>query len=458
MASKLPPQTTLTDTDEALTMLDDLVKIAMSRGADTADAILVNGVSLSVAQRLGEREKLERAEGNDLGLRVLIGRKQAIASSNDWTPESLDELVDRAMAMAAAVPDDPYCGLPDENEIFSGPLIDPDICDDTEPSVITLTARAKMCEDAALAVEGVTNSEGAEASWSLAEIALLGSNGFAGSYAVSRHGVGTAVLAGEGTGMERDYEFSSAVFMEDLDDPAETGERAGVRATSRLGARKVQTAKVPVVYDPRVANSLVGHLASAANGAAIARGTSFLKDSMDERIFAEGIVVTDDPHRERGLRSKPFDAEGMANPALDLVEDGVLKSWILDLRSARQLGLQTTGRAARGASSPPSPSTTNLYMRPGKQSAQELIKDIKSGFYVVELIGFGVNMVTGDYSRGAAGFWIENGEVTYPVNEITIAGNLKDMFRSLTPASDLEFRYGTNAPTIRVEGMTVAGA
>jgi len=458
MASKLPPQTTLTDTDEALTMLDDLVGVAKARGADAADAILVNGVSLSVAQRLGQREKLERAEGSDLGLRVLIGRKQAIASSNDWTPESLDELVDRALAMAATVPEDPYCGLPDENEVFSGPLIDPDICDDTEPTVTTLTARAKMCEDAALAVEGVTNSEGAEASWSLTEIALLGSNGFAGSYAVSRHGVGTAVLAGEGADMERDYDFSSTVFMEDLENPAEVGERAGIRATSRLGARKVQTAKVPVVYDPRVANSLAGHLASAVNGTAIARGTSFLKDSMGERIFAKGIVVTDDPHRGRGLRSKPFDAEGMANPALDLIEDGVLKSWILDLRSARQLGLQTTGRAARGASSPPSPSVTNLYMRPGQPSAQELIKDIKSGFYVVELIGFGVNMVTGDYSRGAAGFWIENGEVTYPVNEVTIAGNLRDMFLSLTPANDLEFRYGTNAPTIRVEGMTVAGA
>ena len=455
---KPPPQTTLTESDEALTLLDDLVKRARARGADAADALLVNGVTLSVSQRLGQQEKLERAEGSDLGLRVLIGRKQAIASSNDWTEDSLDALAERALAMAAAVPDDPYCGLPEPREVFAGPLIDPDICDATEPDVATLTERARACEDAARAVDGVTNSEGAEASWSLSEVSLLASNGFAGSYAISRHGIGTAVVAGDSAAMERDYEFSSAVYMADLDDPAEVGERAGIRATSRLGARKVETVKVPVVYDPRVANSLVGHLASGANGSAVARGTSFLKDSMGERVFAEGIGIVDNPHRTRGLRSKPFDAEGMANPLLKLVEDGVLKSWVLDLRTARQLKLTTTGRAARGVSSPPSPAVTNLYMKSGTISPQDLIRNIKSGFYVVELIGFGVNMITGDYSRGAAGFWIENGEVTYPVSEVTIAGNLKDMFRNLRPANDLEFRYGANAPTIRVDGMTVAGS
>lgn len=454
---KPPPQTTLTESDEALTLLDDLVKMAQARGADAADALLVNGVTLSVSERLGQPEKLERAEGNDLGLRVLIGRKQAIASSNDWKEDSLEELVDRAMAMAAAVPDDPFCGLPDAGEVFAGPLIDPEICDDTEPDVEALRERVKACEDAARAVDGITNSEGAEASWSLTEISLLASNGFAGSYASSRHGIGTAVVAGNGKTMERDYEFSSAVFMADLDDPAEVGERAGIRAVSRLGARKPETARVPVVYDPRVANSLVGHLASAVNGTAIARGTSFLKDSMGQQVFADGIGIVDNPHRTRGLRSKPFDAEGMANPLINLVENGVLQSWVLDLRTARQLKLETTGRAARGVSSPPSPAVTNLYMKSGPVSPHDLIKDIRSGFYVVELIGFGVNMITGDYSRGAAGFWIENGEVTYPVSEVTIAGNLKDMFRNLTPADDLEFRYGTNAPTIRVDGMTVAG-
>lgn len=458
MATREPPPPKLTETDDALNLLDDLVARAKNRGADAADAVLANGIALSVGQRMGKREKMERAEGNDMGLRVFIGKRQAIVSSSDWTSKSLDELVERALAMAKSVPEDPHCGLPGENEIFVGPLIDPDICDDTEPSPAQLGTRAKQCEDAARSVPGVTNSEGAEASWSLSEISVLASNGFAGSYATSRHSIGAAVLAGEDTEMERDYDFCTTVHLEDLDEPEDIGVSAGVRATSRLGAKKVETAKVPVVYDPRVANSLVNHFASAVNGAAVARGTSFLKDRMGEQIFADGITIIDDPQRPRGLRSKPFDGEGMANPELALIEDGRLRSWILDLRSARQLGLATTGRASRGTSSPPSPSATNLYMRPGKVTSAELIGDIREGFYVVELIGMGVNMVTGDYSRGAAGFWIENGEVTYPVSEITIAGNLKDMFMNLTPANDLEFRYGVNAPTLRLEGMTVAGA
>jgi PmbA protein len=450
MAKREPPQPKLTETDDALNLLDDLVARARQRGADAADAVLANGIAVSVGQRMGKREKLERAEGNDLGLRVFVGKRQAIVSSSDWTSKSLDELVERALAMAGSVPEDPYCGLAGENDVFVGPLIDPDICDDAEPTTAQLGARAKQCEDAARSVPGVTNSEGAEATnsegaeagWSLSEISILASNGFAGSYATSRHSIGAAVLAGKDTEMERDYDFCTTVHLLDLDEPEDIGVSAGVRATSRLGARKVETARVPIVYDPR----------------AVARGTSFLKDRMGEQVFADGIAIVDDPQRPRGLRSKPFDAEGMANPEMPLVEEGKLRNWFLDLRSARQLGLKSTGRAARGTSSPPSPSATNLYMRPGKASAADLIADIKDGFYVVELIGMGVNMVSGDYSRGAAGFWIENGEVTYPVSEITIAGNLKDMFMNLTPASDLEFRYGVNAPTIRVEGMTIAGA
>lgn len=454
------PKTTphVREADDVLDMLDDLVARAKRRGADAADAVLVSGVSMSAGQRLGEREKLERAEGNDLGLRVLVGKRQAIASSNDWTPESLDQLVDRAFAMASEVPEDPYCGLADPQEIFTGPLIDPDICDPAEPTMDVLAARAGACEDAARAVEGISNSEGAEASWSMTSIAMLASNGFAGRYTVSRHGFGVAILAEKDDAMERDYEFSSAVFEEDLEDAEAVGRRAAERTIRRLGARKVPTVQAPVVFDPRVANSLVRHLAGAANGASVARGTSFLKDRMGRRIFADGIGITDDPHRERGLASKPFDADGMANTVMNLVEDGVLKNWVLDLRSARQLGLPTTGRASRGTSSPPSPSTTNLYLNPGDASPAELMADINGGLYVTELIGMGVNMITGDYSRGAAGFWIENGEITYPVSEITIAGKLNGMFTRLTPANDLKFRYGTNAPTTRVDGMTVAGA
>jgi PmbA protein len=458
MAKREPPPPRLTETDDALNLLDDLVARAKNRGADAADAVLANGIAVSVGQRMGKREKLERAEGADLGLRVFDGKRQAIASSSDWTSKSLDELVERAMAMARSVPEDTHCGLPGENEVFVGPLIDPDICDDAEPSAAQLGTRAKQCEDAARSVPGVTNSEGAEASWSLSEIAILASNGFAGSYATSRHSIGAAVLAGKDTEMERDYDFCTTVHLEDLDEPEVIGVSAGVRATSRLGAQKVETAKVPVVYDPRVASSLLNHFASAVNGTAVARGTSFLKDRMGEQVFADGVTIIDDPQRPRGLRSKPFDAEGMANPEMALVEDGRLGNWILGLRSARQLGLSTTGRASRGTSSPPGPSATNLYMRPGEVTPADLIGDIGEGFYVVELIGMGVNMVTGDYSRGAAGFWIENGEVTYPVSEITIAGNLKDMFMNLTPADDLVFRYGVNAPTTRLEGMTIAGA
>jgi PmbA protein len=247
------------------------------------------------------------------------------------------------------------------------------------------------------------------------------------------------------------------VFSEDLDDPATVGKSAGERAVKRLNPRKVGTQKVPVVFDPRVSNGMLRHLAGAINGSAIARGTSFLKDSMGQRILPAALSVIDDPQRKRGMASKPFDAEGIANKSIALVEGGVLKSWVLDLRSARQLGLTTTGRASRGTSAPPSPSTTNLYLPAGTITRDALIAGIKAGFYVNELMGFGVNTVTGDYSRGASGFWIENGAIAYPVSEVTIAGNLKDMFLNMLPADDLEFRYAVNAPTVRIDGMTIAG-
>jgi PmbA protein len=359
--------------------------------------------------------------------------------------------------MAKAVPEDPYCGLAEPGQIFTGTPADLDIFDPTEPTPDDLIARAQAAEAAARAVPGVTNSEGAEASWSANSVMLAASNGFSGHYSISRHGVGVSVIAGEGTAMERDYEFSSTVHCSDLDDSAEVGRQAGERAVRRLGARKGPTVRVPVVYDPRVSHGLIGHFAGAINGASIARGTSFLKGSMGKPVFQSSITITDDPHRMRGLRSKPFDGEGLPNEPLDLIDGGVLTCWIMDLRSARQLGLQSTGRAARGVSAPPSPATTNLYMAPGTVTPTELMADIDSGFYVTELMGFGIDGLTGDYSRGAAGFWIEKGEITYPVSEMTIAGNLKDMFMNLTPADDLVFRYASNAPTLRVDGLTVAG-
>ena len=451
------PAAPVTEQD-VLNLLSDLIAQARKAGADAADAIFVNGISLSHAQRLGKIEKLERSEGSDLGLRVLVGKRQAIVSSSDTSRPALEELVARAVAMARTVPEDPYCGLADPDRIFRGPVADLEIHDPREPAPQLLIERASKAEDAARAIPGVTNSEGAEASWGQTRVALAASNGFAGGYAVSRQSVGVAVLAGEGTAMERDYEFSSAVFREDLDDPADVGRSAGERAVRRLKPRKVGTQKLPVVYDPRVSNGLLRHLAGAINGSAIARGTSFLKDSLGKRIMPAALSVFDDPHRKRGLASKPFDAEGIANDALALVEDGVLQTWILDLRSARQLGLETIGRAARGTSGPPSPSTTNLYLPAGRITRDALLADIKSGLYVNELMGFGINGVTGDYSRGASGFWIENGELAYPISEVTIAGNLKDMCLNMLPADDLKFRYGTDAPTIRVDGLTIAGS
>jgi PmbA protein len=366
------------------------------------------------------------------------------------------ELVERAVAMARAVPEDPYCGLAEPTLLAKAPP-DLDLHDPTEPDAGALERLAAAAEDAARAVKGVTNSEGAEASWGRSGIWLVTSGGFAGHYRGSSFGVSAAVVAGSGTAMERDYDHSSARFMADLEDAATIGRQAGEKAVARLNPRKVPTCKVPVVFDPRISAGLLRHLVGAISGPAIARGTSFLKDRLGRAVFAPGIRITDDPHRRRGLASKPFDGEGVANAPRDIVADGVLQTWLLDVRSANQLGLTTTGHAARGTSSPPSPAPTNLYLAPGRQSPAALIGEIAEGFYVTELIGMGVNGVTGDYSRGAAGFWIKDGARTHPVSELTIAGNLKDMFRALTPADDLVFRHGINAPTVRVDGLTIAG-
>ena len=442
--------------DDALDLLTALIAKAKRLGADAADAVLFEGASISHARRLGKTEKLERSEGYDLGLRVFFGKRQATVSSNDRTPAALDELAERAIAMARVVPEDPYCGIAAPEELARD-IPELDIFDPVEPATETLIERAAAAEDAARAVPGITNSEGAEAGWGRSKVVLAASNGFSGSYENSGQGVSVAVVAGDGTEMERDYDFSSAVYAADLEEAAVIGKRAGERVVKRLKPRKVASQKVAVVFDPRVARGLLGHLTGAISGPSIARGTSFLKDKLGQQIFAKGITVREDPHRRRGLRSKPFDGEGIANRRRAIVEDGVLTTWLLDLASARQLGLKTTGHAARGTGSPPGPSPTNLWLESGALSPQALMADIAQGFYVTELMGMGVNGITGDYSRGAAGYWIERGQLAYPVSEVTIAGNLKDMFLQLTAASDLEFRTGFDAPTVRIEGMTVAG-
>lgn len=445
----------MTDSSD-LDLLSDLISRAKAAGADTADAILADGTSLSLSQRLGRPERLERAEGGDLGLRVFVGRQSAIVSSSDRSKAALAELVERAVAMARAVPEDPFAGLADPGQLARS-WEDLDLDDPAEPSAEDLIAAAKEAEETALAISGVTNSEGAEAGWGRTRISLVSGNGFSGSYSRSSRSLSVSVIAGEGVGMETDYDFTSAVYAEDMEDAATVGRRAGERAVARLGARKVASARVPVIYDPRVAGSLLGHLTGAISGPAIARGVSFLKDRMGDALFAPGIEIVDDPHRRRGRRSKPFDGEGIANRRREIVTDGRLTTWLLDLRSARQLGLETTGHAARGTSSPPSPSPTNLFLRPGKDDPKALIGGIGKGLYVTQMMGSAVNGLTGDYSRGATGFWIENGEIAYPVNEVTVAGNLKEMFARLVPASDLVFRTGIDSPTVMIDGMTVAG-
>jgi PmbA protein len=354
------------------------------------------------------------------------------------------------------VPEDEFCGLADPDSLARD-WPDLDLCDSGEPMAEDLLAQIAELEETALAVPGVSNSEGADAGWSRSTVTLAASTGFTGGYSVSRRSLSVSVLAGSGTGMERDYDYHSTVYAGDLESPVIIGRRAGERVVARLNPRKVATQAVPVVFDPRVAGGLVSHLTGAISGAAIARGTSFLKDKMGQAVFAPGITIVDDPHIRRGLRSKPFDAEGQANTRRNLIDGGVLTTWLLDCRSARQLGLTSTGHAARGTGGPPGPSATNVYLAPGEETPEQLLGDIRQGFYITSLMGSGVNGITGDYSRGASGFWIEDGKIAFPVAEVTIAGNLKDMYLTLRPANDLEFRHGVDSPTLRVEGMTVAG-
>lgn len=437
-------------------LLADLVARARAAGADAADAVLIEGTSLAVERRMGRTEKLERSESQDLGLRVFVGRRAAIVSSTTVDPAGFAGLAERAVAMARIVPEDPMGGL--AGEAAAPGAVDLDMDDPREPDAAALVARASLAEEAALAVAGVTNSEGAEAGYGRTEVSLLTSAGFAGGYARTSHSVSAVALAGAGTGMQRDYDYASATHLGDLEEPAGLGRTAGEWAVARLNPVRPRTARVPVVFDPRVAGSLLGHLASAINGGAIVRGTSFLKDKLGQAVFGPGIQVRDDPRRARGLRSRPFDGEGVPTEARAIIEDGVLMTWLLDSRSAQQLGLASTGHAARGTRGPPSPAATNLYLAAGGLTPAGLMADVKEGLYVTELLGMGVNGVTGDYSRGAAGFMIRDGALAEPVAEITVAGNLGDMFLHVTPANDLRLRRGTDAPTVRVEGMTMAGS
>lgn len=439
-----------------LEVLGSLLAAAKSAGAEAADALLVKTTSLSLERRLGAIQHFERSEAAEAGLRVFVAGRTAIVSTGRIDPHDFPAIAERAIAMARTLPADPHARLAEPSPPpDAGPL---ELVDPLEPDPAALTALAGDAEDAALAVPGVTNSEGAEAGWTRSEVALATSAGFRGEYARTSHAISVVAVAGTGTAMQRDYDFSTVVHRADLEDAASLGAEAGRRAVARLNPTRPSTRRLPIIYDARVAGSLLGHLAAAINGGAVARGTSFLKDRMGQPIFAAGIAVHDDPRRPRGLRSRPFDGEGLATSARALVSDGRLESWLLDLASAHQLGLTSTAHARRGPSAPPEPGASNLYLAAGTLSPHALMADIGEGLLVTELIGHGINPVTGDYSRGAAGFMIRHGEVAEPVAEITIAGNLSDMFAHLVPANDLRFRRGTDAPTVRIDGMTMGGA
>jgi PmbA protein len=437
-----------------------LLREAKAQGADNADSVLFETVDMNVSQRLGKPEGLERSESKAIGIRAFVGEKQAIASSTDLSQEALKELASRAVSMARMAPPDPDGKLAPA-KLHATASHNLDLFDAAEPDVDWMRSQCGAAEEAALAVKGITNSEGADCSYGQSHVSLgileNGKETFSNRYTSSYFFISVSVLAGAETSMERDYDFSSTHHRADLQNPSTIGKTAGELAIKKLAPRKVKSCQVPVVFDPRVSKSLLGIFASSINGASVARGSSFLKDDKGKLVFSPSVNITDDPHIVRGLGSKPFDGEGVANKKCSLVENGVLMNWLLDMRTASKLGLATTGHAARGIASPPSPSSTNLYMHAGNVSVPELISDIKNGFYVTETFGMGVNTTTGDYSQGASGFWIENGEIVYPVSEITIAGGLRDMFAHITPANDLRFRYSTNAPTLRVEAMTIAG-
>ncbi|QLC26570.1 TldD/PmbA family protein [Parasphingopyxis algicola] len=443
---------------EAQARVSDLVASAKKAGADAADVLYSGGVSTEVQVRLGELEDVQRSEGEEIGLRFFVGRRSASVSSSDLSDAALATLVERAAAMAREAPEDAYAGLAPEDRLFTGELPGLDIDDGQDAAPEIMRSHALEAEDAARAIDGVTNSEGGGASAGRSIMALATSHGFCGGYQASSYGCSASVIAGEGGAMQRDYAYRTARHFEDLDSPASIGRRAGERTVARLDPAKLASGAMPVVFDPRVSGGLLGHLIGAITGSAITRGTSFLRDSLEEQVFSKGVTVRDDPLRRRGLRSRPFDGEGLPVTDRAIIDDGVLTGWLLDSASARQLGLEPTGHAKRGIGGPPGAGATNLHLEAGTATRDELIGDIDQGVLVTELIGMGVNPVTGDYSRGASGFLIENGAIGAPVAEITIAGNLKDMYRELTPANDLEFIRGVNAPSVRIEGMTVAGA
>ena len=444
--------------DAARERAASLVDIARRKGAGAADAVYVGERSQGVSVRLGKLEDVHRSEGEEIGLRVFLGKRNATVASSDLSAEALDALIDRALAMAAEAPEDRYAGLAPTELLFHGDAADFDLDDGGDPDPARLKERALAAEDAARAVDGVTNSGGAGASASASTFAIATSHGFSGATRATGYSNSVSVVAGEGATMQRDYAWHSARHIDDVEAPEEIGRRAAERAVARLNPVSIRPGVMPVLFDPRVATTLLGHFVAAITGSAIARQASFLLDALGTQLFAPGITIHDDPYRKRGLRSRAFDGEGLPVKPMDLVRDGILTTWLADSAAARQLGIEPTGHAIRGVSGSPGAGPANLHIAAGTRSRDEMIAGIDQGILVTELIGHGVNGVTGDYSRGAAGFLITNGEIGPAVAEITIASNLRQMFATLEPASDLRFRRGIDSPTLLVPEMTVASA
>ncbi|MDP3550264.1 MAG: TldD/PmbA family protein [Novosphingobium sp.] len=434
-----------------------LIQRARRAGAEAGDAVYVGSASESVSVRLGALEDVERSESESVGLRVFVGGASASIGSTDLGDAALDELASRAVAMARLAPADKFAGLAAEELLLRGEALDLDLDDATERSPAELRRLAEEAEDAARAIPGVTNSEGGGASAGRGLFALATSHGFSGAYAASSHSVSASVVAGEGSTMQRDYSWRSTRHAADLPSPDVIGREAGERAVRRLNPGRVKSGPMPVVFDPRVANSLVGHLIGAMSGASIARRASFLLDRDGQKLFDSAITITDNPLVQRGMRSRPFDGEGLPTGPRKLVDAGHITGWLMDAAAARQLDAMPTGHASRGSSGAPHVTSSNVVLQPGSLTPAELMADIADGVYVTELIGHGVNSVTGDYSRGASGFRIVNGELAGPIAEFTVAGHLIEMFAALTPANDLEIYRGIDSPTLRVDGMSIAG-
>ena len=441
-------------------VMNILIDTALSNGATAADCVLSRSRGLSLTRRLGKDETIERYEDFDTGLRVFVGNKIASVSTNDNSEAAIRDVAKRAVDMAKIAPQDDFSLIASQETLDEFPIdnfISVDSYDEVEPNIDIIRDRAKEVEDSALSVKGITNSDGADASWGEGETLLMTSNGFFGSSKKSNHSVSVVVIAEKDGKMERDYDYSSKVFGKDLRNSNHIGIEAAKKTLARMGATKPLTGKYPVIFDPRVSRSIAGHFASAINGSAIARKTSFLKDMLNKQIANPAINIIDDPFLKRGLGSRLFDAEGLGSRKYTLIKDGVLEQWLLDLSTAKQLNLKPSGNAKRGISGPPSPGTSNFMISPGDVTPENLIKNVSEGFFVTDMIGSSVSMITGDYSRGASGFWIKNGELSIPITEATIAGNLKEMFMTLQPANDIDYSHSINSPTLLIEGMTIAG-